>query len=61
MIYYSVKEYDCVGKLLEVNGGEAVLDLIHTVGEDPIYCDINKCRLATKEEIELVFENDNNF
>jgi len=57
-IVYSI-EYDYFGKLIEINGNEAVLDTITREplnGPDIMYCNINKCKSATEEQLIELFE-----
>lgn len=56
-IVYS-EEYHAVGKLVEIIGKEAQVDLIDSPEEDIIYCDVSKLRLATHSEIHSVFDSD---
>jgi hypothetical protein len=48
-----INEYGHVGLLVEINyPNEAVVDVLnYNLIDDLDYCDIRKCRLATKEEI----------
>ena len=51
-----IQTADQVGKLVDFNlPCEALLDLIDVDYEDIIFCDIRKCRKATQEEINNVF------
>lgn len=53
-IIYSI-EYDIVGKLLKINYKEAIIEDIDSKGSRT-YANIDKCRIATQDEIEGVFE-----
>lgn len=50
------EEYKMIGFLVKKTGDEAILDLIDSLEEDLIYCDIKKCHIATEEEINSVTE-----
>ena len=61
-LVYSI-EYDLYGKLLEINGNEAVIEAIHREssnipkeGQDLIYCDLRRCGLASEQELQELFK-----